>query len=41
MEEKLAAELSDAPTIAEDAIRRKKTQHRMAEAHKAFAHYRW
>ena len=41
MKEKLAGELMDAYNNAGAAIRRKEEMHRMAEANKAFAHYRW
>ena len=39
--EKLAAELMDAARSQGAAIRRREETHRMAEANKAFAHYRW
>ena len=41
MAERLAAELLDAAANAGNAVRRKEEMHRMAEANKAFAHYRW
>ncbi|MGC8834539.1 MAG: 30S ribosomal protein S7 [Armatimonadota bacterium] len=41
MEEKLAAELMDAAQGTGAAVKRKEDTHRMAEANKAFAHYRW
>jgi small subunit ribosomal protein S7 len=41
MEARLAAELLDASKNEGAAIRRKFEQHRMAEANRAFAHYRW
>jgi small subunit ribosomal protein S7 len=41
MAERLAAELLDASNNAGNAVRRKEEMHRMAEANKAFAHYRW
>lgn len=41
MEAKLAAELMDAANNTGSAVRRKEDMHRMAEANKAFAHYRW
>ena len=41
MEEKLAAELLDAANNRGNAIKKKEDTHRMAEANKAFAHYRW
>jgi small subunit ribosomal protein S7 len=41
MSEKLAAELSDAFNNTGASIKKKEDTHRMAEANKAFAHYRW
>ncbi len=41
MEEKLAAELIDAANNRGGAIKKKDDVHKMAEANKAFAHYRW
>ena len=41
MRELLAAELMDAANNTGVTIRRKEDTHRMAEANKAFAHYRW
>jgi small subunit ribosomal protein S7 len=41
MIEKLAAELNDAANNRGGAIKKKEDTHRMAEANKAFAHYRW
>ena len=41
MVEKLAAELLDAANNRGGAIKKKDDVHRMAEANKAFAHYRW
>jgi small subunit ribosomal protein S7 len=41
MSEKLAGELSDAANLRGGAIKKKDDVHRMAEANKAFAHYRW
>jgi len=41
MAEKLAAELLDAYNNRGGAIKKKDDTHRMAEANKAFAHYRW
>ena len=41
MEEKLAGELLDAANNRGSAVKRKEDTHRMAEANKAFAHYRW
>lgn len=39
--EKLAAELNDASQQRGSAVRKKEDIHKMAEANKAFAHYRW
>ncbi|MCD4684836.1 MAG: 30S ribosomal protein S7 [Anaerolineae bacterium] len=39
--EKLAAELMDAASNQGAAIKKKDDTHRMAEANRAFAHYRW
>jgi small subunit ribosomal protein S7 len=41
MFEKLASELMDAANNTGATIKRKEDTHRMAEANKAFAHYRW
>ncbi len=41
MREKLAAELMDAASERGDAVKKREDAHRMAEANKAFAHYRW
>jgi len=41
MAEKLAAEILDAYNNRGGAIKKKDDTHRMAEANKAFAHYRW
>ena len=41
MPEKLAHELNDAANLRGGAIKKKDDVHRMAEANKAFAHYRW
>jgi small subunit ribosomal protein S7 len=41
MPEKLAAEINDAANMRGGAIKKKDDVHRMAEANKAFAHYRW
>jgi small subunit ribosomal protein S7 len=41
MPEKLANELNDASNMRGGAIKKKEDVHRMAEANKAFAHYRW
>ncbi len=39
--DKLAAELMDAAQNTGAAVKRREDAHRMAEANKAFAHYRW
>lgn len=41
MAEKVAGELMDAANRQGAAIRRREETHRMAEANRAFAHYRW
>ena len=41
MSERLAAELMDAATGQGATIKRKEDTHRMAEANRAFIHYRW
>ena len=41
MPKKLAAELLDASENRGGAIKKREETHRMAEANKAFAHYRW
>ena len=41
MKEKLAGEILDAYNNTGNAIEKKEEMHRMAEANKAFAHYRW
>jgi len=41
MAEKLAAELIDAANNTGSAIKKREDTHRMAEANRAFAHYRW
>jgi small subunit ribosomal protein S7 len=41
MIEKLAAELLDASNNRGGAVKKREDTHRMAEANKAFAHYRW
>jgi len=41
MAERLAAELMDAAAGTGATIKRREDLHRMAEANKAFAHYRW
>jgi small subunit ribosomal protein S7 len=41
MEQKLAGELADAAENRGAAVKKREETHRMAEANKAFAHYRW
>ena len=41
MEEKLANEFMDAANLRGGAVKKREDVHRMAEANKAFAHYRW
>jgi small subunit ribosomal protein S7 len=41
MKEKLSGELMDAANNRGAAIKKKEDTHKMAEANKAFAHYRW
>ncbi len=41
MEERLANEIMDAANNTGAAVRKREEIHRMAEANKAFAHYRW
>ncbi|MCL2798193.1 MAG: 30S ribosomal protein S7 [Firmicutes bacterium] len=41
MKEKLAGELLDASNNAGASVKKKEEMHRMAEANRAFAHYRW
>lgn len=41
MKERLAGELLDALNNTGSAVKKKEDTHRMAEANKAFAHYRW
>ena len=41
MAQRLAAELMEAAENAGNAVKRKEEMHRMAEANKAFAHFRW
>jgi len=41
MKERLAGELMDAAKNTGNAIKKKEDTHKMAEANKAFAHYRW
>ncbi len=41
MKERLAAEMLDALNSTGGAVKKREETHRMAEANKAFAHYRW
>ena len=41
MEERLAAELMDAANNRGTAVKKREDTHKMAEANKAFSHYRW
>ncbi|MEN9405836.1 MAG: hypothetical protein RLZ12_120 [Bacillota bacterium] len=41
MEERLAAEILDAANNSGAAVKKKEDIHKMAEANRAFAHYRW
>lgn len=41
MHDKLANELLDASNLRGSAVKKREDTHRMAEANKAFAHYRW
>ena len=41
MSEKLAAEILDAANNQGGAVKKREDTHRMAEANRAFAHYRW
>ena len=41
MIERLAGEIVDAAAGTGNAVKRKEDMHKMAEANKAFAHYRW
>ena len=41
MKERLAAELMDAASNNGSAVKKRDETHRMAEANRAFAHYRW
>ena len=41
MKERLANEILDAANNAGGAVKKKEDTHKMAEANKAFAHYRW
>jgi small subunit ribosomal protein S7 len=41
MTEKLAGEIMDAASSRGNAVKKREDTHKMAEANKAFAHYRW
>ena len=41
MRERLAGELRDAAEGRGNAVKKKDDTHKMADANKAFAHYRW
>jgi small subunit ribosomal protein S7 len=41
MEERLAAEILDAAKGEGAAVKRREDLHKMAEANRAFVHYRW
>jgi small subunit ribosomal protein S7 len=41
MMEKLAGEILDASQNKGNAVKKREDVHKMAEANKAFAHYRW
>ncbi|MFC4765953.1 30S ribosomal protein S7 [Effusibacillus consociatus] len=41
MQEKLASEILDAANNTGAAVKKREDTHKMAEANKAFAHYRW
>ena len=41
MEERLAGEIMDAANNAGASVKKREDTHKMAEANKAFAHYRW
>jgi small subunit ribosomal protein S7 len=41
MEEKLASEIMDAAAGTGASVKKREDTHKMAEANKAFAHYRW
>ena len=41
MKEKLASEITDALDNKGSAVKKREDTHKMAEANKAFAHYRW
>ena len=41
MRERLAAEIMDAANNMGAAVKKREDTHKMAEANKAFSHYRW
>ncbi len=41
MQDRLAAELADAANNRGSAVKKREDTHRMAEANRAFSHYRW
>ena len=41
MRERLASEIMDAANNTGASVKKKEDMHKMAEANKAFAHYRW
>ena len=41
MRERLAAELVDAAQLRGNAVKKRDDTHKMADANRAFAHYRW
>jgi small subunit ribosomal protein S7 len=41
MSQRLAGEIMDAANNTGNAVKKKEDTHKMAEANKAFAHYRW
>ena len=41
MEQRLAAEIIDAANGSGQSVKKREDTHKMAEANKAFAHYRW
>jgi small subunit ribosomal protein S7 len=41
MQDKLAGEIMDAASNRGNAVKKREDTHKMAEANKAFAHYRW
>jgi len=41
MKERLANEIMDAANNTGSSVKKKEDMHKMAEANKAFAHYRW